>query len=363
MAAPHQSHMLYTLAHADGLIERMGDALYSYLKVGPFELEGRIVGERQELAVRSVSPIPEAVPRLASDALNQLRSAMEHALYAEVEHLMGHSLDASEAQAIEMPVKTSPAALRDWFKHKRLRTLPVLQASGVLGRRIEPLQPFTGEDDQAHPLKVLAEHTNLSKHRMPAVAAVRLGTIAPKFPFPGLIISQDDTALREGDVLASLPVGVHVPMDIWPKIGIRRPHTGAWMILVQELLELEAWVRTEALPLIIMGTTELDHIPPNLDISRGYSDHASAFAIAEKTPAAERYSHRIISHVVRQDLPGIFEQQLPDVPRETVNEFIAGLSDAGAVDVIERFVRVLEMRGEKSAVAYLRRQLASTLKR
>lgn len=38
----HQSHMLYTLAHADGAIERMGDALYDYLQVGPFELESRI---------------------------------------------------------------------------------------------------------------------------------------------------------------------------------------------------------------------------------------------------------------------------------------------------------------------------------
>lgn len=204
----HQSHMLYTIAHADGLIERMGDALYSYLQVGPFELEARILGGREEVVVRSLSPMPEAVPRLASDALNQLRSAMEHALY-------------------------------------------------VLGRRIEVLQPYQGEDSQTHPLKVLAEHTNLSKHRMPAVAAVRLGTIVLKFPFPGLVISGDDTALEVGDVLASLPAGRHIPMDIWPKIGIRRPHTGAWMILVQELLELEAWVRTEALPLIIMGTKEL----------------------------------------------------------------------------------------------------------
>lgn len=253
----HQSHMLYTIAHADGLIERMGDALYSYLQVGHFELEARILGGREEVVVRSLSPMPEAVPRLASDALNQLRSAMEHALYAEVEHLMGRPLDSSEAQAIEMPVKMSPVALKDWFNHKRLRTLPVLQASGVLGRRIEVLQPYQGEDSQTHPLKVLAEHTNLSKHRMPAVAAVRLGTIVPKFPFPGLVISGDDTALEVGDVLASLPAGRHIPMDIWPKIGIRRPHTGAWMILVQELLELEAWVRTEALPLIIMGTKEL----------------------------------------------------------------------------------------------------------
>jgi hypothetical protein len=79
------------------------------------------------------------------------------------------------------------------------------------------------------------------------------------------MINEDDTPVSEGDVVASIPAGAHVPMDIWPKIGIRRPHTGAWMMLVQELLELEAWVRTEAIPLIIMGTTEIDHLPPHLD--------------------------------------------------------------------------------------------------
>jgi hypothetical protein len=66
------------------------------------------------------------------------------------------------------------------------------------------------------------------------------------------------------------------------------------MMLVQELLELEAWVRTEAIPLIIMGTTEIDHIPPHLDISRGYPEHADAFAAAQKMPAAERHGLRIV---------------------------------------------------------------------
>lgn len=32
----HQSHMRYTLAHADGVIEGVGDALYDYLQVSPF---------------------------------------------------------------------------------------------------------------------------------------------------------------------------------------------------------------------------------------------------------------------------------------------------------------------------------------
>jgi hypothetical protein len=167
------------------------------------------------------------------------------------------------------------------------------------------------------------------------------------------MINEGDTPVSEGDVVASIPAGAHVPMDIWPRIGIRRPHTGAWMMLVQELLELEAWLRTEAIPLIIMGTTEIDHLPPRLDMSRGYPEHA------EKMPAPERHGLRIVGHAVRTDLPAVFRQKLPEVTRETANAFAASLSDEATVEVIERYMRVRENRGERSAVEYLRRKLTS----
>jgi hypothetical protein len=36
------------------------------------------------------------------------------------------------------------------------------------------------------------------------------------------MINEDDTPVSEGDVVASIPAGPPVPMDIWPKIGIHR---------------------------------------------------------------------------------------------------------------------------------------------
>lgn len=192
-----------------------------------------------------------------ADALNQMRSAIEHALFAEACHLTGRNLTPEEARAIEMPVTKDEKSLSEWFKHRRRRTLPVLQSSGVLGGRIGPLQPWKATDEQSHPLKVLAEYANHSKHRMPAVAAaVRLGTIIPDYVVPDLVIAgkyENDSPLDVGDVLASVPAGVYVPMSIWPKLGIRRPHTGEWIVLMQELREPEAWVRTEAVLLIIIG--------------------------------------------------------------------------------------------------------------
>jgi hypothetical protein len=197
---------------------------------------------------------------------------------------------------------------------------------------------------------------------MPAVAAVRLGTIIPDYVVPGLVIVgeyEDDSPLNVGDVLASVPAGVPVPMSIWPKLGIRRPHTGEWMVLMQELGQLEAWVRTEALPLIIVGTTEVDPIPTQLDLTRGYATYGEARAEAKGIPAVERHQLRIKGQGLRDDLPGVFEQKLPDVPRETVDAFVAGLSDDAAIELINRYMRVRENRGEPNAIAYLRRLVSA----
>jgi hypothetical protein len=232
----------------------------------------------------------------------------------------------------------------------------------VLGERIAALQPHEADDEQSHLLRVLAEHTNLSKHRMPAVAAVRLGAIMPDYSASGLVVAdkyEDTIPLSVGDILASVPAGVQVPLSIWPLIGIRRPHTGEWMVLIRELRQLEIWARTEAVPLLIAGTTDVDPIPTHLDIARGYASYAAAFAKAKAVPAGERHQLRIAAKSVREDLPGVFEQVLPEIPREQVHVFVAGLSDAGAVETLKRYMRVRENRGESHAVAYLRRVVSA----
>jgi hypothetical protein len=352
----HQRHLLYTLAHVDSVIEQLSGVLDDFW---PLEFENLVKDGRDHVLVEKILPVPEAVPRLASDALNQMRSAIEHALYAEVEHLIGRTLDSEEAKGIEMPVKTDEPALAEWARHKRRKTLPVLHLSGELGGRIAELQPY---DDDSHPLRLMAEHTNLSKHRMPAVAAVRLGAVVPDYSVPGLWIAdeyEDDSPLSVGDVLASVPAGVQVPMSVWPKIGIRRPHTGGWMVLMHELRIAEEWVRTEAIPRLIVGTTSVDPISPHLDISRGYEEFDDAIAAAQSIPAAERQQLRIMGKGVREDLPGVFAQKLPEASREVVDELVAGLSDAAAVEIIRRYMRVRDNRGELHAIAYLRRLVSA----
>lgn len=358
---PHQQHLLYTLAHADTLIETVGSILLDYVAASPLGLDNRVRDGREDVLVGSMAPIPQSVPRQAADVINQLRSALEHAISAEVEHLMGRPLEPAEEQAIEMPVPKSHPGLSEWFRHKRRRSLPVLHADGVLGQRIASLQPpFGTEEDQIHPLRVLAEHSNLSKHRKPAEYALRLGKVIPDYIVPGLRIVGEypaDRPLRTEDVLASVPAGTRVPLDIWPTVAIRRPHTREWIVLTHELRALESWVRTVALPTLIAGTSDVEPIPPHLDISKGYADYADALSNAQVMPAAERLGLRLAGTGLRDQLPAIFRQAVPEISHQVVEEYVSKLSDAAAVEVLERYMRVRHGRGESHAIGYLRRLL------
>ena len=115
-------------------------------------------------------------------------------------------------------------------------------------------------------------------------------------------------------------------------------------------------MRTQAFPLIIQGTTDVDPIPPHLDISVAYADYVDALAAAQCTPAAERHLLRHQGQEARRDLPEVFRQKLPDVPPETVEAFVSPLSEADSAAIFQRYLRVRENRGERSAIGYLRRQ-------
>lgn len=358
----HQHHLLYTLAYADSLIEQIGDTLFDYIQQGPFIVENRTHNGRSEMVLQRVNPIPEVVPRLAVDALNQLRSAIEHALYAEVEHLEQRTLSDDEAKHIEMPIAELPTYLTGWCNHKWRRGIPSLQENGLLGSRIKLLQPAEAQDPQVHPLQLLAKYTNLGKHRMPVIAAARLERIESLSSNDNLEIRgkyQDQEHPKSGDVLASGISGLLVPLEILPTVAIQRPHTKSWEIMMKEVGAIEAWVRTVALPMLICGSTDVAPIPPELDLSKGYQDYADALSFARSIPASERNRLRWKALPAREELPSMFLQAQPTAKLADVNRKIAALSDAEAIEILERVVRVGLLRGEHNAAEYLRRRLAS----
>lgn len=298
----HQQHVVYSLAHADDLIARIGRILYDYTEHGTVSLTNVVVGNTARLTVTGVVPIPQAVPRLAADALNQLRSVLEHVVYAEVVHQLGRPLNPQEARSIEMPAAVTTADFDKWLKQRRNGLAP-LQPGAALCERIRDLQPFQRREPEEHPLRILVEHTNWSKHRTPSIAATRIGAVIPDGPAEGLLVStRTNHPVGVGDVLASGPAESRVFLDIWPEVSIQRPRSESWHNLLHELRDLEQWVREVALPLLVAGTSNVPPLPPHLDITVGYANFRAALAAASPTSAAIRAARNLQVGVARDGL-------------------------------------------------------------
>lgn len=313
---PRHHQVLFTLAQADDHIWRCLDALYDYVTGDTMELETVRREGRAHLTVKSVAPLPEAMARYAADALTQLRAALEHTLFAEVEHQLGRTLTDKEERSVEMPVYDEPEKFAKWLTDKRRATVTPLHEGTELGARIAELQPYEHSDHQQHPLRLLAEHTNLAKHRTPGVAATRLGVIIPDYAHPELEIHEqgEDQVLRTGTVLVSGPNDLNVGLSIWPQVSIMRPHTQGWYLLMRELQNIELWVRTVAVPHLILGRHDVDALPPHLDITRGYRDFQDALRHAESVPAAARADVRIREEAVAramQELQQVLDRTDP----------------------------------------------------
>src|SRR4051812_2545305 len=142
----HQLHVAFTLAHADDLVARAADTYFAYIEPGPLTFRNVVERKATHVTVRGVAPLPEAIARYAADALTQLRAAIEHTIYAEVEHQLGRKLTKDEGRQIEMPATTKESDFDDWLGRRRRRELAPLQDGAPLVKRIRDLQPYHRRD-------------------------------------------------------------------------------------------------------------------------------------------------------------------------------------------------------------------------
>ena len=356
----HHLGVAATLSHVDELVSRAGEALYGYLKPpGPLELATVADGPLAHVTVAGVAPLPTAAARYAADALTQLRAAIEHSMYAEVEHQLARPLTAREARSIEMPACASEADFSTWLRHGSRKGLAPLREGAPLVQRMRDLQPYHRRDHDNHPLRVLAEHTNLAKHRTPAVAATLLGLVKLDEDHPDVHVaaanssSEEDRPVRAGDVLVSGPRFVQVPVSIWPKVCIQRPHTGTWHVFMHELGELEAWVRRIAVPMLIIGTHDVDPLPPQFDTTVGHHDVRAALASAGTVPANARATKRIEAGTVRIALVEFCEPYADGVDVARLRAWVDTLDDEA---VLARHDQLVAARFDARALGSVLRQ-------
>ena len=340
----HQLGVAATLAHADELVGQVSDLLFDYQTQpgGIFDLEEKPGFPNTRAVVTHVAPIPRKVPLLVADALVALRAALEHALFAEVEARDG-ALDEKAARLVEIPACDTRAKFDEWVKRRDRNGPASLRAGCDLVERIEGLQPFSRKDAQDHPLARLTLHTNHAKHRTPAVTAVRIAAIYDETQRPQPRSLRDlparpEEPLRVGEVIAETPVGKQVPISIFPTVGINRPGSDRWPILMTEFDEISHWVRTQAVPRLITGTEPpAAELPTRYDISTGHDDERGAVAAGSSITAVERHQQRLGAAYVRIDLVQTLDQMDGPPGADQISAWLAHLSDE---EVLERMSRI-----------------------
>lgn len=366
----HQLGVAATLSHADELVGQVADVLFAYQAKpgGTFELKEQLAFPNTRTVVTHVAPIPRKVPLLVADVLLALRAVLEHALFAEVDCRSG-KLDEKAARAVEMPAARNAEDFEFWV-NGRLKNGPAsLHPGSDLVKRIEALQPFNRRDAENHPLARLVLHTNHAKHRTPAVTAVRIAAMYTEDQMPPSgrsLPPRPEVPLRVRDVIAETPYGTRVPVTFFPTIGINRPGTDRWPVLMQELEEISHWVRTQAVPRLVTGKEPpMPELPARYDIAVGHVDERSALSRGSTMSAANRHKQRLGAASVRIDMVDTLDQIDGSPGAERIAAWLNHLTDDQLLewmsrleptqtynpDIILRNVEVLEsMRNE--AVAF-----------
>lgn len=341
----HHVRVAATLAHVDEVIAHAADLLFDYQTQpgGNVDFAEVPAGAFSRTVVVGLAPIPPKVPLLVADALVSLRNAVEHTLYAEVEHRDGE-LDDQAGRLVQMPAARSYADFQRWIDGRKKNGPPALQRGSDLLRRIGGLQPFHRlKNAQDHPMALLADHTNHSKHRAPAITAVQLAAMYREDQLPRSVRDVPrgpEIPLKVGDAIAETPIGVKIPVELFPTIGLNRPGTDRWPILMQELDYLSSWVRTQAVPRLITGAEPpKPDLPARYDISIGHDDPRAAIADGTAKSAAKSHGDRLGAASVRIDMTDTIAQ-MPGAPsRDQIHAWWESLSDDEVINRMEHLRR------------------------
>ena len=338
----HQLGVAAALSHADELVGQVADLLFAYQTKpdGTFELEEELAFPNTRTVVTHVAPMPRKVPLLVADALVALRAALEHALFAEVEFRDG-TLDEKAARMVEIPAFRKAKDFEAWANGRVKNGPASLHPGSDLVKRIEGLQPFNRKDAESHPLARLVLHTNHAKHRTPAVTAVRIAAMYEEDQMPRSVRNlppRPEVPLRVGDVIAETPFGMRVPIALFPTIGINRPGTDRWPVLMQELEEISQWVRTQAVPRLVTSMEPpRPELPTRYDITVGHVDERRAISAGSTTSAADRHKQRLGAASVRIDMVDTLGQMDGSPRAEQIAAWLKHLTDE---EVLQRTSRL-----------------------
>ncbi len=116
------------------------------------------------------------------------------------------------------------------------------------------------------------------------------------------------------------------------EVGINAPWSDRWYSLAEELDGLSGWVRTVALPQIILGDEPLPaDMPSHFDIRQTQTSVRDAFNAGTTRSALRNLSDRVNAPRAREWLSGLIGQEFPGLPKALRDGWALSLSDQEVV--------------------------------
>lgn len=178
---------------------------------------------RVQWKIKVLNPVPEDWAYLTGDAVNNMRSALDHALAEVARQRLGFSDADVEKHRLQFPICDTSDDYAKVAK-KLVKFLPQ-----DLIDELEMLQPYRGDpDDRLHNLAMVRDLSNLDKHRQLTVVThgVYRSTVTIEPPMDVVSLKENTGALADGMVLAT--------------VKFRRPVTPPELTLTPEIRYVES---------------------------------------------------------------------------------------------------------------------------
>ena len=312
----------------------MGD-LAGQWSLGAVELRQlRRSDGRFRTVVAAVRPIPPMISVLFSEAIGHLRASLDNVVWHLVTERMG-PLDDEAARDVAMPIYEDSEKFAGWARRVSRRVPELGQETSTTHQRVRALQPFADggripsvspvlaammdvEAEDVHPLLLLQGYSNADKHRAVALMVGRMITTTATTPF----LAQDRRfrTMGAGSVVApDGQWGTPVPVESQAAVMVERP--APWSAAVSPATEVEYlrdWVRHEALPRLVTGSSDVaTALPVAIDLGDTGDPMRERIAQPIRPSAQERHgainSERFIQAMTRPlSFPEVVDTEFDD---------------------------------------------------
>ncbi|NMM83091.1 hypothetical protein B2J88_01690 [Rhodococcus sp. SRB_17] len=269
----------YELARVDDLGWQIFEATLEFSKIGIVQFRDDNSEGVRKTYIESIAEVPPIISLMFGEAINHMRSALEHTLFWLVERAAEFSLEEPIAQKVKFPICSKEQSFKDWAK--KVKVVPGLESEGPLVARVRSLQPFAdsgtriathngliGSPSYDHPLVLLQAYSNIDKHRrVHTAAAQELGLDLGPDPSGVPVEYLPPGPYEVGQLVSTGPVGVLTYMDMRPAVMLERPTDNAgWVPPGRELNELHRYVAEVAIPTLLTGLA-IPGLLPQLDLN------------------------------------------------------------------------------------------------